>query len=68
MPLFEYQCSTCGYRFEFLASNSTMKPDACPKCGNKNIEKQLSAFKASTHEGYAGGNGSSCSTGCCPFE
>ena len=42
MPLFEYQCSACGHRFEFLTRGEA-RP-ACPKCESEQLEKQLSTF------------------------
>lgn len=32
MPVYEYECVKCGYRFEFFKRNSEKEPDACPKC------------------------------------
>lgn len=32
MPVYEYECTKCGYRFEFFKRNSEKEPDKCPKC------------------------------------
>jgi putative FmdB family regulatory protein len=41
MPIYEYECRDCGERFEHLMRGSE-KP-ACPSCGGKRLEKQISA-------------------------
>ena len=72
MPLFEYQCSDCNFRFEELVSSAESSAPACPKCGSKKTERQLSTFSASvktttgTCETGTCSSGS-CSTGTCPF-
>ena len=73
MPLYEYKCGHCARVFEQLMRSSADRPGACPKCGGKKLEKQLSSFSASAHEHpslpCATGNCSagSCSTGTCPY-
>jgi putative FmdB family regulatory protein len=42
MPLFEYQCGSCGHRFEYLTRADTVP--SCPKCESADLEKQLSVF------------------------
>ena len=64
MPLFEYQCKTCGHRFEVLVVGSR-KP-ACPRCSGEELEKQFSTFGlGGPGRGFGGGfaAGPSCSTG-----
>jgi putative FmdB family regulatory protein len=63
MPLFEYICKDCSETFEQLVTGS--RPPACPNCGSKKLEKQLSGFSAK------GSSTSSfsippCETGSCP--
>lgn len=74
MPLFEYRCSQCGALFEHLARSSLDRPGACPKCGARKVEKQLSTFSA--RQAPAAGlpscatgscSPSACSSGACPF-
>ena len=45
MPIYEYQCRSCGKEFERLCfpSDGDAKVD-CPACGSKEAEKLLSAF------------------------
>ena len=33
MPLYEYECDTCGHRFETIQKFSDPLADTCPKCG-----------------------------------
>jgi putative FmdB family regulatory protein len=34
MPLYEYQCDTCGHRFEKIQKFSDPIVDTCPVCGS----------------------------------
>ena len=34
MPTYEYECKTCGYRFEKFQNMSDEPLKKCPKCGN----------------------------------
>jgi len=64
MPLFEYQCKTCGHRFEALVAGS--RTPACPRCRSEELEKQHSTFGCgATGRGYGTSSnaGPSCSTG-----
>ena len=42
MPLYEYECETCGHRFEKIQKFSDPPPDVCPKCGGA-LHKMQSA-------------------------
>jgi putative FmdB family regulatory protein len=45
MPIYEFACPKCRVIFNFLSK--TVNPDrlpTCPKCGNKKMSKQMSAF------------------------
>ena len=42
MPLYEYKCVKCGYRFERIEKLSAPTTQKCPKCGKK-AERQLSS-------------------------
>lgn len=33
MPLYEYECDTCGHRVEVIQKYVDAPPAACPKCG-----------------------------------
>ena len=45
MPLFEYECTGCGNKFELLIRGS--EQPRCPKCGEERVEKSLSVFAVS---------------------
>ena len=42
MPLYEYECDTCGHRFEVIQKYSDPLVDTCPKCGSK-VHKLISS-------------------------
>ncbi|MCX6997875.1 MAG: zinc ribbon domain-containing protein [Kiritimatiellaeota bacterium] len=62
MPIYEYQCHKCGATMEKLVSRSDAAPGACPQCGAKKLEKQLSTFSASVARTHA----APCDSGACP--
>ena len=43
MPLYEYECSQCGHRFELIRRFSDPPADTCPACGQGPLNKLLSA-------------------------
>jgi putative FmdB family regulatory protein len=43
MPLYEYQCDSCGHRFELIRKFSDPPLDVCPKCGKSPVTKLLSS-------------------------
>ena len=42
MPLFEYNCKTCGHHFEALVFGN--RQPMCPKCQGRELDKQPSRF------------------------
>ena len=45
MPIYEYFCDQCNVIFNFYSSRAnTTKVPACPKCGKKELSKQISTF------------------------
>lgn len=42
MPLYEYECDSCGHRFEVIQKFSDPLVDTCPKCG-KTVRKLISS-------------------------
>ena len=67
MPLYEYQCKSCGKVVEVLNKSTDSQPEIdCPKCGkNRQFTKLFSTFAA--HGSPAGSSDSapSMSGGCC---
>lgn len=45
MPIYEFYCESCNTVFNFLSTriDTTTRPD-CPKCGRKDLERQVSKF------------------------
>ncbi len=43
MPLYEYQCDSCGHRFERIRKFSDLPLDVCPQCGKGPVTKLLSS-------------------------
>ena len=43
MPIYEYQCSECGYQTEVLQKISDEPLKDCPKCGKPTMKKMVSA-------------------------
>ncbi len=59
MPIYEYVCRKCGFRFElsrhFYDSDAELE---CPVCGEKSPERQFSTFAStgsSCESSYSGG-------------
>jgi putative FmdB family regulatory protein len=42
MPLYEYQCESCGHRFELIQKFSDPPEETCPSCGGP-VRKLLSS-------------------------
>ncbi len=75
MPVYEYICSQCQNHAELLVPSFSAKP-ACPECGSKKMDRQLSVFAAHigaknrtpcTSGACPSTQGSSCASGKCPF-
>ncbi len=43
MPLYEYECDSCGHRFEVIQKFSDALVDTCPSCGKKSVHKLISS-------------------------
>jgi putative FmdB family regulatory protein len=67
MPLYEYECSTCGSLFERLRGMSDADP-ACPRCESAKVMRRISVFAASTSGGMRtsspAGGGCACGGSC----
>jgi len=42
MPLYEYECDSCGHRFEVIQKFSDAPIEKCPKCGST-VRKLMSS-------------------------
>ena len=61
MPIFEYKCTQCGHKAEFLEKRGGKTKHVCKKCGSSDMEKLLSGFSV----GQSNQGGTSCPTGTC---
>lgn len=55
MPIYDYQCASCGHKAEVMRKISAASTEACPACGAETFSKQLSApsFQLSGSGWYA---------------
>lgn len=65
MPIFEYLCEDCGSKFEKLVRNGGASELACPSCGQKHLEQQLSTFAAHANGAPKQADFPSCPGGMC---
>lgn len=62
MPIFEYTCANCGYRFEkLILSAKRARELRCPECDSQEVHKDISLFGTSTK-----GAGRAGATNCAP--
>ncbi len=43
MPIYEYRCQACGHQFDEMILGREPEPDTCPKCGEKQVTRAMSA-------------------------
>ena len=43
MPIYAFECTTCGNHFDRLQKLSDADPDVCPECGARTVKRQLTA-------------------------
>lgn len=43
MPIYDYQCTACGFKKEVMRKVSEPNLTDCPECGKATFSKQLSA-------------------------
>ena len=43
MPIYDFQCTSCGFKDEVMRKSSAANTDTCPKCGKDSFSKLLSA-------------------------
>ena len=55
MPIYDYQCTSCGHKAEVMRKISAASTETCPACGAEAFSKQLSApsFQLSGSGWYA---------------
>ncbi|HHV06039.1 MAG TPA: zinc ribbon domain-containing protein [Anaerolineaceae bacterium] len=69
MPLYEYECQSCGKHFELLRSICQAdQPAKCPACANNDSKRLISlvnAYSAGRNLGQGSASCSSCSSHNC---
>jgi len=77
MPIYEYQCQTCGKELEALQKISDAPLEDCPACGAAALQKKVSAvafrlkgagwyetdFKTGSKKNLAGGGDAAAASG-----
>ena len=43
MPIYEFECNTCGTRFDRLQKLSDPDPTSCPDCGAAQVRRRVTA-------------------------
>ena len=43
MPIYAFECSTCGNQFDRLQKLSDTDPSVCPECGAHTVKRQVTA-------------------------
>jgi putative FmdB family regulatory protein len=43
MPIYAFECDSCGHSFDRLQKLSDPDPDTCPECEKPSIRRQLTA-------------------------
>ncbi len=43
MPIYAFECASCGHQFERLQRLSDADPTDCPSCGAPQVRRQLTA-------------------------
>jgi putative FmdB family regulatory protein len=64
MPIFDFECLSCGRSFDKLVrSSEAVSLVTCPECASENVKKKLSLFAS-----RSGGSASTASAGasCSP--
>lgn len=59
MPIYDYECQSCGAVTELLVLNGREEKPTCPDCGSAQMKKLISTF----HAGRSHGNPTTAT--CC---
>jgi putative FmdB family regulatory protein len=76
MPIYEYECRTCGHQLEKIQKFSDAPLTQCPACGKEELQKKISTpgfrlkgggwyetdFKSGNKKNLAGDSGGAAST------
>ena len=64
MPILEFHCPSCGYRFEKLVIGSLPTGFGCPECGATDIRRVFSRFAATGTGSASGASAGEAASGC----
>lgn len=48
MPIFDFECRSCGHKFDLMISNAEKDKAKCPQCGAMDLKQLLTSFFSST--------------------
>jgi putative FmdB family regulatory protein len=69
MPLFDFECKTCGASFEELVRNVSHSAGVnCEKCGSGEVERKIASFHAASSSSISASlptGGGGCGAGSC---
>ena len=54
MPIYEYECTSCGHCFERIMKAGEGAP-ACPACGGGETKKRVAAFRTNAWSTFLDG-------------
>lgn len=64
MPIFEYECTSCGKRFDKLVRSTAAATEVeCPECRSREVRKQISLFGLGTSSALGSAAASCAPTG-----
>jgi len=65
VPIYEYQCKSCGKSFEKLVRTMSGSPSvACPECGSAKTARALSVFAVGAEGAGKSSGGGDAPPGC----
>ncbi len=62
MPIYEFTCEKCGENFEELVLGGRLEGIKCPKCGNTQVKKLMSACAFKTGGKFVSSGSSACAS------
>lgn len=58
MPMYEYECQTCGQKFsQFVSLSKRDEAQECPNCGQTKSERMVSMVSSLSGGGSCGSSG-----------
>jgi putative FmdB family regulatory protein len=63
MPIYEYDCQSCGNRFEKIVYGSAAP--SCPSCNSVDLDKRISTFAVSSAGADSRASDSPAACGTC---